>query len=95
MELQQILEKKKELLSKDRYHFEDLVLIVELLRSEGGCPWDMEQTHKSIRNDFIEETYARPGQCPTGSNGGAAVSFPVPVWSCAAKPAAQPLPAAV
>ena len=57
MELQQILEKKKELLSKDRYHFEDLVLIVELLRSEGGCPWDMEQTHKSIRNDFIEETY--------------------------------------
>ena len=31
--------------------------VVELLRSEGGCPWDMEQTHKSIRNDFIEETY--------------------------------------
>ena len=31
--------------------------VVELLRSEGGCPWDMEQTHTSIRNDFIEETY--------------------------------------
>ena len=39
------------------YAFEDLVTVVELLRSEGGCPWDMEQTHKSIRNDFIEETY--------------------------------------
>ena len=39
------------------YTFEDLVTVVELLRSEGGCLWDMEQTHKSIRNDFIEETY--------------------------------------
>jgi tetrapyrrole methylase family protein/MazG family protein len=39
------------------YTFEDLCLIVELLRGEGGCPWDMEQTHKSIRRDFIEETY--------------------------------------
>ena len=41
----------------DPYTFDDLVTVVELLRSEGGCPWDMEQTHKSIRNDFIEETY--------------------------------------
>ncbi len=39
------------------YTYEDLITVVELLRSEGGCPWDMEQTHKSIRNDFIEETY--------------------------------------
>ena len=39
------------------YTFDDLVTVVELLRSEGGCPWDMEQTHKSIRGDFIEETY--------------------------------------
>ena len=47
------------LLAKDRgtYDFEDLVTVVTVLRSEGGCPWDMEQTHKSIRNDFIEETY--------------------------------------
>ncbi len=28
-----------------------------LLRSENGCPWDREQTHKSIRNNLIEETY--------------------------------------
>ncbi len=39
------------------FTFDDLITVVELLRSEGGCPWDREQTHKSIRNDFIEETY--------------------------------------
>ena len=50
-------EKIEYLLSKDNYSFDDLVLIVTILRSEGGCPWDMEQTHKSLRRDFIEETY--------------------------------------
>ncbi len=39
------------------YTLDDLVTVVKLLRSEGGCPWDMEQTHRSIRNDFLEETY--------------------------------------
>ena len=52
-----ISEKKKELLNRDRYSFEDLVDIVTILRSEEGCPWDKEQDHESIRNDFIEETY--------------------------------------
>ena len=47
----------KELLSKDRYSFDDLVRVVEILRSDIGCPWDREQTHKSIRKDLIEETY--------------------------------------
>lgn len=42
---------------KNRYAFEDLVSIVKLLRSENGCPWDREQNHKSIRQNFIEETY--------------------------------------
>lgn len=41
---------------KDFYKIGDLLDIVRLLRSEGGCPWDKEQTHKSIRNDFLEET---------------------------------------
>jgi len=41
----------------DAYTVDDLITVVEILRSEGGCPWDREQTHKSIRNDFIEETY--------------------------------------
>jgi len=43
--------------SKEKYDATDLELIVALLRSEGGCPWDMEQTHESIRKDLIEETY--------------------------------------
>lgn len=42
---------------KQKYSFDDLVEIVKVLRSPNGCPWDREQTHKSIRSDFIEETY--------------------------------------
>ncbi len=42
---------------KETYGFEDLVEIVKILRQPGGCPWDMEQTHSSIREDFLEETY--------------------------------------
>lgn len=41
---------------KNNYSIDDLITIVRLLRGEGGCPWDREQTHKSIRNDFLEET---------------------------------------
>lgn len=42
---------------KDVYNCEDLLHIVEILRAPGGCPWDAEQSHESIRKDFIEETY--------------------------------------
>ncbi len=42
---------------KNSYDINDLVVIMSLLRSENGCPWDREQTHKSIRNNFIEEVY--------------------------------------
>ena len=52
-----IEEKIQYLKTREAYDFEDLVLLVEVLRSEKGCPWDREQTHKSIRKDFIEETY--------------------------------------
>jgi len=31
--------------------------IVRRLRGEGGCPWDREQTHKSLRPYLLEETY--------------------------------------
>jgi tetrapyrrole methylase family protein/MazG family protein len=41
---------------KDRYNINDLLDIMKLLRGEGGCPWDREQTHESIRSDLIEET---------------------------------------
>ncbi len=42
---------------KERYDTEDLLEIMRLLRSPDGCPWDREQTHRSIRGDFLEETY--------------------------------------
>lgn len=37
--------------------FNDLVEIVDTLRGENGCPWDMEQTHESIKNQLLEEAY--------------------------------------
>ncbi len=40
-----------------KYTFEDLLKIVEKLRGEGGCPWDIEQTHESIKHNIIEEGY--------------------------------------
>ena len=42
---------------KSRYTMEDLLRIMELLRAPGGCPWDREQTHHSIRSNLLEETY--------------------------------------
>lgn len=42
---------------KEKYTLEDLLRIMELLRSEEGCPWDREQTHESIRKNLIEEAY--------------------------------------
>lgn len=42
---------------KDMYDIHDLQTIVKLLRSPEGCPWDKEQNHTSIRNDFLEEVY--------------------------------------
>lgn len=48
---------KEYLLSKENFSFSDLCLLVKILRSEDGCPWDREQTSKSIRNCFIDEVY--------------------------------------
>lgn len=42
---------------KDCYNVQDLVEIMRILRSPGGCPWDAEQTHESIKKNLIEETY--------------------------------------
>ena len=42
---------------KDKYTIEDLLEIMKILRAPGGCPWDREQDHHSIRASFIEETY--------------------------------------
>ena len=37
--------------------FQTLVDIVERLRSPGGCPWDQEQTHESLKRNLLEECY--------------------------------------
>jgi len=37
--------------------FERLVEIMRTLRAPGGCPWDREQTHASLRPFVLEETY--------------------------------------
>ena len=37
--------------------FNRLVEIMATLRGENGCPWDQEQTHKSLRQHLLEEAY--------------------------------------
>lgn len=44
-------------IKKKSYDINDLIEIIGILRSENGCPWDKEQTHESIKKDFIEEVY--------------------------------------
>ncbi len=39
------------------YNFQDLVNIISILRGETGCPWDKVQTHISLKETLIEETY--------------------------------------
>ena len=36
---------------------EELRAIVARLRAPGGCPWDREQTHASLRGGLLEEAY--------------------------------------
>ena len=47
----------QEFVLKDKYNIDDLIAIIKVLRAPGGCPWDREQTHESIKKNFIEETY--------------------------------------
>lgn len=41
----------------DKYNIDDFCQIIRKLRAPDGCIWDKEQTHKSIRRDFLEECY--------------------------------------
>ena len=45
------------LAAQERFTLYDLVQVMELLRSPGGCPWDREQTHESLKRYLIEEAY--------------------------------------
>ncbi len=52
---------------KANYDINDLIKIMQLLRSENGCPWDREQTHQSIRSNVIEEAYEVADAIDSGS----------------------------
>ena len=40
---------------RNMYTFEDLKRIMEVLRSENGCPWDRRQTHETLKKHLVEE----------------------------------------
>src|ERR1035437_1278286 len=44
-------------MTKKTYGFEDLREIMARVRAPDGCPWDREQTHQSIKECLLEETY--------------------------------------
>ncbi len=39
-----------------RYDFADFCEIIAQLRAPGGCPWDIKQTHESLKKCLVEET---------------------------------------
>lgn len=49
---------KSSILENDcKLNIDNLLEIMRVLRSPEGCPWDREQTYKSIRNEVLEEAY--------------------------------------
>ncbi len=40
-----------------KHTYEDFLKVIEVLRSENGCPWDREQTHASLKQCMMEEAY--------------------------------------
>ncbi len=47
----------KNLTDRHVFDYYDCADVLAILRSEHGCPWDREQTHKSIIKNCIEEAY--------------------------------------
>ena len=43
--------------SPRRPDFDVFVQLMKVLRSPGGCPWDIKQTHESIAKNMVEEAY--------------------------------------
>ncbi len=43
--------------TRNRHGFDDVMRIVRRLRAPNGCPWDREQTHESLKNALLEESY--------------------------------------
>lgn len=38
-------------------NLDKLIEVIRTLRSPQGCPWDREQTHKSLKRNMLEEAY--------------------------------------
>jgi tetrapyrrole methylase family protein/MazG family protein len=49
--------------------FEKLVALQARLRARNGCPWDLEQTHRSLRTYLVEETYEVLDAMESGDDG--------------------------
>lgn len=49
------MENTKGIMMAKQYTLEDFIEIIGMLRSEGGCPWDKEQTHESLKPCMMEE----------------------------------------
>lgn len=45
------------LMQRTRHGMDGLIEVMRRLRAPGGCPWDAEQTHSSLRSSLIEESY--------------------------------------
>ena len=43
--------------ARTRHGFDDVMRLVRRLRAPNGCPWDREQTHVSLKNALLEESY--------------------------------------
>ncbi|HML66955.1 MAG TPA: nucleoside triphosphate pyrophosphohydrolase [Clostridia bacterium] len=43
--------------TRTQHGFDDVMRIVRRLRAPNGCPWDREQTHESLKNALLEESY--------------------------------------
>lgn len=44
-------------MTTDSEHFHQIMTIMRRLRAPGGCPWDAEQTHESLKRYLLEESY--------------------------------------
>ena len=42
---------------KEKYGLADFIRIIDVLRSPGGCPWDIKQTHESLKRNAVEEAW--------------------------------------
>lgn len=42
---------------KEKYGLEDFIRLIDVLRGPGGCPWDIKQTHESLKHNVVEEAW--------------------------------------